>query len=185
MNPINHALLILSAFLAIYFQSSFDLFRNLFGTQFDFLPALIVYASLTHSILFVALFAFCSGMFYDSLSANPLGISVLPLFIVALFIYKFRVLLLRERTYPQFILGITASVAVPLLTLLALITVDQQPLFGFGTIWQLLVLAALGGLTTPLVFRVLDKVGRTFNYSTLPESSFRPDREIKRGKGLR
>lgn len=183
MNPLNHILLILAAFLAVYLQSSFDTFRILFGTQFDLLPPLMVYASLTHSILFVGLFAFCSGMFYDSLSANPLGISVLPLFLVGVLIYLFRTLLLRERTYPQFILGISASVAVPLLTLLALFTLNQQPLFGPGTIWQVLVLASVGGVMTPVIFRVLDKVSRTFNYAPLPESSFRPDREIKRGRG--
>ncbi len=183
MSPINYILLILSAFLAVYLQSTFDLFRNFFGTQFDLLPALIVYAALTHGILFVAGMAFCSGLFCDALSANPLGISILPLFLVGMFIYLFRNLLLRERTYAQFVLGITAGVMVPLLTLLALFTASEHPFFGAGTIFQLLLLGLLGGLITPLIFRVLDSVGRNFNYATLPESSFRPDREIKRGKG--
>ncbi len=185
MNPINHILLILAAFLTVYLQASFDLFRNLFGTQFDLLPALMVYASLTHSILFIGLFALCGGLFYDSLSANPLGISVLPLFLAGMFIYFFRALLLRERIYPQFILGTTASAVVPLLTLLSLFTLNYHPLFGLGTLYQLLVMAAVGGAMTPLIFRILDKVNRNFNYAHLPESSYRPDREIKRGKGLR
>ena len=185
MNPINHILLLLAAFLAVYLQSSFDLFRNLFGTQFDLLPPLMVYASLTHSILFVGAFSLCGGLLYDSLSANPLGVTVLPLFVVGLFIYFFRTLLLRERPYAQFVLGTIASVAVPVLTLLSLFTFNQNPLFGPGTVWQLLVLATFGGVVTPLLFRLLDRVSRTFNYAPLPESSFRKDREIKRGRGVR
>ena len=185
MNPINHILLLLTAYLAVYVQSSFDLFRNVLGTQFDLLPPLMVYASLTHGILFVGGFSLCCGLMYDSLSANPLGVSVLPLFMVGFLIYFFRNLLLREKPYAQFVLGTVASVAVPVLTLLSLLTLNHTPLFGAGTLWQLLVLAAFGGAVTPLLFRLLDKVARTFNYAPLPESSFRPDREIKRGRGVR
>ncbi|MFN7138964.1 MAG: hypothetical protein ACK4UN_06475 [Limisphaerales bacterium] len=185
MNPINHILVILAAYLAVYMQATFDVFRDLFGVQLDLLPTLIVYASLTHGILFVGLLAFWSGLFYDSLSANPLGISVLPLFFVGLMIYFFRTLLLRERTYAQFVLGTAACAAVPVFTLMGLFTLNQNPLFGVGTLWQILLMAGIGGVLTPVIFRVLDRISRTFNYAPLPESSFRPDREIKRGRGQR
>jgi hypothetical protein len=36
---------------------------------------------------------------------------------------------------------------------------------------------------TPLWFTVFDYIGETFNYRPLGESSFRSDRQIKRGRG--
>jgi len=43
---------------------------------------------------------------------------------------------------------------------------------------------ALGGAAaTPLCFRVVDRLQRAFTYQKQPETSFRPDREIKRDRG--
>ena len=62
MNAINPIIILLAAFLAVYFESSFSLFRNLLGAQIDLLPPLMVYASLTTGIFTVALLAVTGGL---------------------------------------------------------------------------------------------------------------------------
>ena len=43
-------------------------------------------------------------------------------------------------------------------------------------------MTVLGGLLVPLYFKLFDKVYRTLGYERVVESSFRPDREIARGR---
>jgi hypothetical protein len=51
-----------------------------------------------------------------------------------------------------------------------------------GFLWQLTVMTLVGGLTVPLYFRLFERVYRTLGYERIVESSFRPDREIARGR---
>jgi len=183
MNAINPIIILLAAFLAVYFESSFSLFRNLLGAQIDLLPPLMVYASLTTGIFTVALLAVTGGLLFDSLSANPLGVSIVPLFAMGYTIHRFHGLLLREQVYAQFAFGTAASVLTPLLTLLILLSGDSNPLVGWGTVWQLLIIGLTGGLLTPLVFATLDRLSRALNYQPAIQVGFRPDREIKRRRG--
>lgn len=183
MNALTPIIVLLAAFIAVYFQSSFDLFRNIFGTQIDLLPALMVYTSLTLGIISVASVSIVGGLLFDSISANPLGVSVVPLFIIGFAMHRFHGLLLREQLYAQFAFGAVASLLMPLLTLLMLLSSDANPLVGWGTIWQLLVMGLGGGLLTPVCFWILDRVNRGLNYQPMTQTSFRSDREIKRGRG--
>ena len=183
MNALNPIILLLAAFVAVYFESSFSFFRNLFGAQIDLLPPLMVYASLTSGIITVALLAVIGGLLFDSLSANPLGVSVIPLFAIGYAIHRFHGLLLREQLYAQFAFGAAASLLMPLLTLLILLSGDTNPLVGWGTLWQLLVIGVSGGLLTPFCFVTLDFLSRALNYQPVAQVAFRPDREIKRRRG--
>ncbi|PYK99130.1 MAG: hypothetical protein DME19_09810 [Verrucomicrobia bacterium] len=97
MNWLNTFAVLLIAFLAVFLESYCRGLRNLFGTQIDLLPALIVYASLSAGLSTVGLLALLGGLWFDSLSANPLGISVLPLFVVGFIIHYCRELILREQ----------------------------------------------------------------------------------------
>ncbi|MBU6402685.1 MAG: hypothetical protein KGS61_20380, partial [Verrucomicrobia bacterium] len=90
----------------------------------------------------------------------------------------------RSQPYAQFVLGAIASVLVPALTLLLLVTLGQQPLIGWGSVWQWLVMGLGGGALTPIVFYLLDRLQRAFSYPAASVSSFRSDREIKRGRKL-
>ncbi len=183
MNALTPLIILIAAFLAIYFQSTFDLFRNIFGAQLDLLPALMVYTSLTRGIISVALLALIGGLLFDSLSANPLGVTVLPLFVIGFAIHRFHGLLLREQLYAQFAFGLTASLLTPLFTLLILLSGENSPLVGWGTLWQLLVMAVGGGLATPVCFWILDRINLALNYQPIAQTTFRPDRQIKRGRG--
>jgi hypothetical protein len=152
------------------------------GVQIDLLPPLMVYAGLRAGLLTVGLVAFCGGLWTDSLSANPLGVSVLPLFAVGLAVYGCRDLVLREQTFAQVVLGLATSAMVPLLTLMLLLTTGQNPLLGWGTLWQLFVMSVGGAIATPVFFVIFEWVQRALVHARPHESSFRSDREIRRGR---
>lgn len=184
MNWLNTILVLLTALLAVFAESAFDFTRRLLGAQIDLLPPLIVYVSLSRDLGTLALLAVGGGLCFDALSANPLGATVLPLFAVGLVIQRKRSLILRDQFTAQWVLGLLASAGVPLLTLLVLLSAGQTPLLGWGSFWQWVVVSAAGAVLTPAVFRFFDLINRTFNYRPAHESSFRPDREIRRGRAL-
>lgn len=183
MNALTPFIVLSAAFLAVYFQSTFDLFRNIFGVQLDLLPALMVYTSLTLGIISVAVLAIVGGLLFDSVSANPLGISIVPLFLMGFAIHRFHGLLLREQLHAQFAFGAVASLLAPLFTLLILLSGNSNPLVGWGTMWQLIVLSLGGGLLTPVCFWILDRLNQALSYQPAAQTTFRNDRQIKRGRG--
>jgi cell shape-determining protein MreD len=119
---------------------------------------------------------------FDSLSANPLGISILPLFAVGFAVHVWRDLILRDQPFAQMILGLASGAAVPVLSLLLLLTTGRPPQLGWGTLWQLIVLSVGGGVATPVFFLLFEWLNKTLVHAPLVETSFRPDREIRRGK---
>jgi hypothetical protein len=183
MSWLNTLFILVTAFLAVFGEAAFSGVRHLVGAQFDLLPALMVYASLCSGITTVALLAVLGGLWFDSLSANPLGVSVLPLFVIGLVIHLKRDLILRDQTFAQVVLGLAASAAVMLLTLLVMLTTRHTPLLGWGTLWQLIVVSAGGAIATPMFFELFGWLNRALVHSRATETSFRADREIRRGKG--
>jgi hypothetical protein len=109
-------------------------------------------------------------------------VTVLPLFAVGLAIHLNRELILRDETLAQVVLGFSASAATPLATLLLLLTMGRAPLLGWGTLWQLVVLSVGGAIATPICFELFGWLQRTLAHRAAAESSFRPDREIRRGR---
>ena len=137
-------MILMTAFLAVFCEASFPGFRRVVGAQVDLLPALMVYAALNTGLSVVILLAFVGGLLFDSLSANSLGISVMPLFAVGFVILARRELILRDQLFAQFVLGAIASAIAPALTVLLLLSTGQSPLLGWGSIWQWTV-TTLGG----------------------------------------
>ncbi len=182
MNWLQTILVLGAAFLAVFWEAAFGGLRHLLGAQVDLLPPLMVYASLYTGVITVTLLALCGGLWFDSLSANPLGVTVLPLFVVGFVIHLKRDLILRDQTIARVVLGLGASTAVPVLTLLMLLTMGRAPLLGWGTLWQLFVLSVGGGIATPICFELFGWLQRTLVHSGDTASSFRPDREIRRGR---
>src|SRR5437899_2814953 len=111
MTWLNTLFVLLAAFIAVFWEAAFSGLRHLVGAQIDLLAALMVYASLTGGLATVALLASLGGLCFDALSANPLGISVLPLFAIGLAIHSRRDLILRDQVFAQFVLGLGASAA--------------------------------------------------------------------------
>src|SRR5712671_7215669 len=107
MNWLNIIFVLFAAFLVVFWEAAFQGVRHLLGAQIDLLPALMVYASLCAGLNTAMLLALCGGLWFDSLSANPLGISVLPLLLIGAAIYSQRALILRDQTFAQFVLGLS------------------------------------------------------------------------------
>lgn len=182
MNWLNTILVLAAAFLAVFWQAAFSGLRHLLGAQIDLLPPLMVYASLAAGLHAVCLLAILGGLWFDSLSANPLGVSILPLFLIGLVIYRSRELVMREQAFAQAVLGLAASAAMPVMVLLSLLTTGRAPLFGWGTLWQLLAMSLGGAAATPIFFVLLEWLQRHLVHQRMGETSFRADREIRRGR---
>jgi rod shape-determining protein MreD len=182
MTALNSILVLLATFLAVFWEAAFNGIRHLLGAQVDLLPALVIYASLRAGLATLTLVAVLGGLLFDTLSANPLGISVLPLFVCGFALFRKRDLVLRDQPFAQFSLGLGASAAVPLLTVLLLLTTRHAPLLGWGSLWQWIVMALGGAVATPVTFQFFDMFDRALNYRRATETSFRSDREIRRGR---
>lgn len=185
MNPFQTILILVAAFLAVFLETVLSGPRHLLGAQIDLLPAIMVYAALNAGLPTISLLAIFGGLWFDSLSANPLGISILPLFIVGLPICLRRDLILRDLPFAQLVLGGTASALMPALTLLMLLSASKEPLLGWGTLWQWVVITAAGAVATPFIFTLMDRANTALGHPPNKETSFRPDREIQRGRNLK
>ena len=182
MNFFKPILILAFAFLAVFGEATLSAPRSLFGAQIDLLPALMVYAALNSGLPTIALLAVFGGIWFDTLSANPLGISILPLALIGWPIYLRRDLILRDLPFAQFVLGATASAAAPLLTMLLLLSGGKELLLGWGTIWQWIVMTAAGAVATPFIFSLMEAGNRALGYQERIEPGFRPDREIQRSR---
>jgi cell shape-determining protein MreD len=182
VNTLNTIFILVLAFVAVFVESSFGSFRRVLGVQVDLLPGLMVYASLSSGMFTVGSLAVLGGLWFDSLSANRLGVSILPLFAIGFLVQWFRPLILRDQTYAQLVIGFVASGFAPIFTLIILFSCGAEPIIGLGFAWQWIVMTVVGGLLVPLYFRLFDKVYRTLGYERVVESSYRPDREIARGR---
>ncbi|MGH7950444.1 MAG: hypothetical protein ACREFE_00775 [Limisphaerales bacterium] len=182
MTVLQPILILAAAFLAVFGEAVFSWPRDWLGAQIDLLPALMIFAALNANIAVVSLLAICGGLWFDSLSANPLGISILPLFALGFPIFLKHDLILRELPFAQFVLGAAASAAAPALTVLLLLTAGDNPLLGWGSLWQWLVMTAGGAIATPIIFALFNWCDHALGYQRRTETSFRPDREILRGR---
>jgi len=182
MNLLNSILIILASLIGVYMECTFNGFRHLFGAQLDVLPPLMVYAALRTNPAIMAILAVTGGLCFDSLSANLLGVSTLPLYLVSLAVYSRRGLILQEQFYARFVLGAAASAIVPVLSLLLLLSTRQSPIIGWGSLWQWVVMGVGGGLMTVACFWIFDWLNGALNYHPVAQSSFRQDREIARGR---
>ena len=182
MRPINSILVLLAALLAVFAEAAFGGIRHVLGAQIDLLPALVVYAALFNGTAPMAAVAVLGGLAFDSLSANPWGVSVLPLFLIGFIVSVQHELILRDEPFAQAVLGFLASAAAPALTVLLLLSMGRAPLIGWGSVWQWMVMSIGGGLAAPVVFMALRTCDRALNYRRATELSFRSDREIRRGR---
>lgn len=182
MTALNTIFILALAFVAVFVESSFGGVRRFLGVQIDLLPALMVYASLSSGLVTVSLLAVCGGLWFDSLSANHLGVSIVPLFLIGFAVQQFRHLVFRDQTYTQLVLGFAASGLAPLIALAMILSSGGEPILGWGTLWQWFVMTLVGGLLVPLYFKLFNKVYRTLGYERVVETSFRQDREIERGR---
>jgi hypothetical protein len=118
----------------------------------------------------------------DSLSEDPLGSGVLPLFLIGFAILWKRDLLLKEHRFAQAALGLAAGAVYPLATLFVLLNLGRGPSPGWMWLWQWVAGTAAGGACAPLIFALFGRLRGALEYPAQKQSSFRDDREIKRGR---
>ncbi len=182
MNAFQTSLILAFAFLAVFAEAALDAPRHWLGAQVDLLPGLMVFTALNAGLPTIAMLAIFGGLWFDTLSANPLGISILPLLAIGWPVYLRRDLILRDLPFAQLVLGAAASAAMPLVTILMLLSGSQEPLIGWGSLWQLIVMTAGGAAATPLIFALMNWCNHALGYQVRTETSFRLDREIQRSR---
>jgi rod shape-determining protein MreD len=167
---------------AIFLQARFTLVRDALGVQIDLVPALVVYAAARFDVTTAVVAVAAVGLLMDALSANPLGVSLLAYTIVCGITLYFRELLLPESRTAQVLLGAAATAACEAVAVLILFLAGTQPLLGAGSIYHLLLVSGVGGLMTTVWFWLFEALDDALRYKEMPESSFRADREIARGR---
>lgn len=182
MNIFQPIVILIAAVVFVFLQSASPGPLRWFGTPVNLLPALMVCTSLRCGMGMVVTVAVVAGLGFDSLSMNPLGVSVAPLFCVGLLINLRRELILQDQPFAQLVLGLAASALVPLATVLLLLSLGRPLLLNLGSCWQWLVMSAGGMLATPVLFAGFGWLNRALGYQPVVETSFRPDREIRRGR---
>src|SRR3954465_3556606 len=98
MNALNTIFILALAFVAVFIEASFGTFRRFLGVQVDLLPGLMIYAALSSGMFTIGGLAALGGLWFDSLSANRLGVSILPLFAIGFVVQQFKHLILRDQT---------------------------------------------------------------------------------------
>jgi rod shape-determining protein MreD len=182
MNVFRTILILACAFLAVFGEATLAAPRHWLGAQVDLLPALMIYTALNAGLPTIALLAVLGGIWFDALSANPLGVSILPLAVIGWPVYLRRDLILRDLPFAQFVLGAVASAAAPALTMLLLLSGGKELLLGWGTLWQWIMMITIGAVATPFIFSLMDACNRALGYQERVEPGFRLDREIQRSR---
>jgi cell shape-determining protein MreD len=174
----------IAAYLAIFAESSFDSLRRFIGVQIHLLPGLMVYAAVSFNVGVVISSAAILGLMFDAVSANPPGTTSIALLVTTFSLFYFRDLLLPEQLTAQFVLGVIASATVPILCVLILYGVGEQPLIGWPSLLQWFVVTAGGAAFTPVWFLLFNRLDKALRYKEVSETSFRADREIARGRSI-
>ncbi|MGZ8899114.1 MAG: rod shape-determining protein MreD [Limisphaerales bacterium] len=181
-NGVTLLVFMITGYVIIFAQARFTFFRDFFGAQPDLLPGLIVFAAMAFRLETVMTCALVFGLLFDAFSLNALGTSVVTLGAIGFAASRYRELLLSEHFTTHWVLGLIASGVAPFVTYTLLRLSDMKPLIGAGSAWHWAVMTAGGGLVTPLWFKVFNRLDEALRYKEIPESAFRPDRQIARGR---
>jgi cell shape-determining protein MreD len=184
MTPAHTTTLLFATFLAAFAQAALDGPRRWLGAQVDFVTPLVVYAALRGSLGSTTLVATCGALWLDALSENPLGLSVLPLFLPAFLIQTQRAVILRDQRFAQAVLGAGASALFLILSLVLLLTMGRSPAVGWGSLWVLMIAAASGAMLVPAYGVLFHWLEGVFFHQQRARASFDPLRQIKRDRHL-
>ena len=102
--------------------------------------------------------------------------------LIGVIIFASREFIVRDQLFAQLVIGLAASGALPVMVLLILLTTGREPLVGWGTLWQISIMSIGGAIATPVFFEFFGFLHRAFGYKKSNETSFRPDRQIARGR---
>ena len=175
--------LLMGGYLLIFLQSHLDWSRLWLGFQPDLTPALLVCVGLRMGAGHISTTAVLSGLWLDSLSANPLGVSILPLFAAGWVVYCFRKKILGGEFVAQFYLGTTAGLIVPLMQIGLLKMTGATPLLGWEMGLWALINALFCGAAVPLFDDLAKRFVGWFSHPVYDPNRWpNENRQIVRGK---
>ena len=181
-NGVTLLVFFITGYVLVFAQARFTFFRDFFGAQPDLLPGMMVFAAFAFRLETVMYCAVIFGLMLDAFSVNALGISVVTLAALGFAASRYRELLLSEQFTTHWVLGLIASGIAPIISYALLRLSGMNPLIGVGSLWQWAIMTAGGGLVTPLWFKIFSRLDEALRYKEIPESTFRPDRQIARGR---
>jgi rod shape-determining protein MreD len=119
------------------------------GLRLELLPALVAYGALTLRRSGALLLALCAGFMQDSLSAAPFGMTALIYGIVAIVMTGMRETFDHELPWVRIGAGALTATATSVATCVVLG-------FSAGAVFKILLIAAMSGLITPVIFLAVD-----------------------------
>ena len=183
MSRLTFVLLLVIAALFTFIEGHGLIREGFLGTRLDWIPALLLYVAFRGSCAQALVLAACAGLFRDSLSANPLGVSLIAYALATLTAYRLRELLMRDLPLVQ---ALVAGIAVGLFqvaSILVLWIFGYAPLVGWETLAHLVVLFGCNAVMAPLFFVMFDWLESELTYKEQPYSELRPEVEIRRNTG--
>lgn len=143
----------------VWFQSWCNWPRRWLGVQIDLVPTLVMYCALYCSWRELFLVSIVGGVFFDSLSCNPMGCTSASLLLIGYWLYCYRKIFLYNRIPVQILLGCGVSVLVPFLTMIQLTGVIVAPVLEWKSVfWVLFILGATGGVVAPPAILWLNRI---------------------------
>jgi len=153
--------ILLTALVAIFFEAACQIPRNITGTQIDPLPALMIVTALRAPILAITALSIMGSLWQSSLSSDPLGICMLPLFILGMLVHFNKRRISHQHIGSRFTLGAIAGALIPILTLCLLLLSGHQPIIGLYSLWQYAMSIIGSGLFALVFFPWLKWLDRT------------------------
>ena len=148
--------LLVIALLALYLANTLEWPQRITGTRINPLPALIVCAAMRAPVVALTLLAVLGSLWQTSLSADPPGISMIPLFVVGVAVSLNRRAIHTRLWGARFAVAAAAGALVPLVTVGFLMLLGRQPLLGWFSFWQLAVMSLTSGLLALIFFPLLE-----------------------------
>ena len=181
-NGVTLLVFLVTGYVVIFAQTRFTFFRDFFGAQPDLLPGMIVFAAMAFKVEVLMLCVVIFGCLFDATSSNALGTSIVSLGVIGLAASRNRELLLSDNFTTHWVLGLVASGVAPVIGYVVLNLSGMNPLVGAGSAWHWAIMTAGGGLFTPLWFKVFNRLDDALRFKEIPESTYRADRQIARGR---
>ncbi len=176
------ACLILMAMVVTYVQSHWSVMEGMWRAQINLLPVFAAYAALHGGLAPIIGVALIAGCWLDVLSANPLGTSLISLFLMALILHRVHEVLLRGQLAAQFFVSLAAGALGPIISCFLLWATSMQPLVGWGTLWHIVVNAIICGVAGPFIFLILNQMDSWVSYEPVAQPWNSSVVEVKRGK---
>jgi len=174
--------MILIAIGVVYLEARWTVIEGGWRCQIDVLPVFAAYAALHGRVGVMAGVAALGGGWFDLLSANPLGTSLLSLFLTSYLLHGMHEVLLKGQMAAQFFVCVLAGVLNPVISGLALWVMSADPMLGWGTLWQVLINAICCGLAGPVLFLILNQLDQNLSHTPTAKPWNRPVVEVKRSK---